>query len=382
MFKLLSIQIPTNRVFGLDLLRAFAILFVVYEHGIPFLAHFIPQTFLDFFQYDGVSLFFVLSGFLIGGILIRSLDYGEGVTQALFRFWTRRWFRTIPNYLLIILILIIPNILMGTPLPSGVLQCVFFVQNLITPHPEFFPEAWSLSIEEWFYLTIAPGVFFLVYWGLPKKKAVLSFLIVLLLFSITFRYYRYLHMPVMNIEDWHIYFRKQVLTRMDSLMFGVLGAWLKYYIPHLWSQWSKPGLILGMLFIFIHKMSFYLQPTLGFDLNAWYCVWSFSFDSLGVLMLLPFLSSWNALNLKTLSHSITLISLVSYSMYLINLSVVQSLVLRQFYKVIPFLQNHSVGIALSFALYLSFTLIGSILIYKYFEVPTTALRERFFKKKS
>ncbi len=46
----------------------------------------------------GVELFFVLSGFLIGSILIRDFDAGPVTGAKLKRFSSRRWLRTLPNY--------------------------------------------------------------------------------------------------------------------------------------------------------------------------------------------------------------------------------------------------------------------------------------------
>ena len=140
----------------LDLCRALAILLVMLSHGRVFLRSAMPWA--EYFRFGGflgVELFFVLSGFLIGGILIRLSR--QGGTHWLGGFYARRWFRTLPNYYLFVLI----NILLvwwGTR--PGELDEVWkylvFIQNLFGPHPLFFPEAWSLAVEEVFYLFI-PG---------------------------------------------------------------------------------------------------------------------------------------------------------------------------------------------------------------------------------
>ena len=70
MIKLFKIEIDSNRIFGLDILRAFAILFVIHMHA----ANYVPasvKSIYTIFSLDGVSIFFVLSGFLIGKILIQ-----------------------------------------------------------------------------------------------------------------------------------------------------------------------------------------------------------------------------------------------------------------------------------------------------------------------
>lgn len=62
-----------NRVFGLDLLRFVAIFMVLLGHSL-ILAPKALKPFVYKFLFDGVAIFFVLSGFLIGGILIKQLN--------------------------------------------------------------------------------------------------------------------------------------------------------------------------------------------------------------------------------------------------------------------------------------------------------------------
>src|SRR5262245_44482110 len=142
----------TSRVFGLDFTRALAISLVLFTHASFFLAPLKPN-FEPLFMvgYLGVDLFFALSGFLIGGILIDSATPGVGWVG---RFWVRRWLRTLPNYYLFMLINIAIFVWVEGQWPPA-LSYVFFVQNLAWSHPRFFPEAWSLALEEVFYL-LAP----------------------------------------------------------------------------------------------------------------------------------------------------------------------------------------------------------------------------------
>ena len=95
-----------SRVFGLDILRALAILLVVTGHSYYFLPASFKNNVLSVFP-DGVAIFFVLSGYLIGGILIRTLERDGAGFGNLLNFWVRRWMRTLPLYFLILLILCI-----------------------------------------------------------------------------------------------------------------------------------------------------------------------------------------------------------------------------------------------------------------------------------
>jgi len=83
------------RVFGLDLVRAVAVLAVLFAHGCDLLgpAFSAPRT-AQAFAVGGVELFFVLSGVLIGGIII---DGVRRDVRWVANFWTRRWLRTLPN---------------------------------------------------------------------------------------------------------------------------------------------------------------------------------------------------------------------------------------------------------------------------------------------
>lgn len=158
-----------NRIFGLDLLRCIAILLVLLTH---FLESITPNNLTHFYYkylfIDGVSLFFVLSGFLIGTILIKNfLKYGISLTTLL-NFWKRRWFRTLPNYYLVILFVLTFNCFYKNIDISfaDVLRRVTFTQNFYLLDENYykkFPEGWSLAIEEWFYLLIPSCLFIILY---------------------------------------------------------------------------------------------------------------------------------------------------------------------------------------------------------------------------
>ena len=141
-----------RRIFGLDAMRAAAILMVLVSHTWPSEK---ATNWGYVFGVLGVEMFFILSGFLIGGILLRLANTGRLQTwHDLVRFWRRRWYRTLPNYYLFLFLQMAWRAwVLGYP---GVLsldwQYIVFAQNLTDGPSFFFPETWSLSIEEWFYL--------------------------------------------------------------------------------------------------------------------------------------------------------------------------------------------------------------------------------------
>ncbi len=135
---------------GLDLVRAGAILAVLVSHttlwwwadgeAVNVRAAFIGRA--------GVETFFSLSGFLIGGILLRQGEAGFGFA-ALGRFWTRRWMRTLPAYW--VLLLFLNWWFARSDWPSFVFLQNFRPRELWTP---LTPHTWSLVLEEWFYLFV------------------------------------------------------------------------------------------------------------------------------------------------------------------------------------------------------------------------------------
>ena len=159
-----------NRVFGLDLMRSLAIIFVVMGHG--FMLEKINTNFPWIKLINGVELFFVLSGFLIGGILLKLFEKNEHFNlKTIGGFWIRRWFRTLPNYYLILLlnIVIVYFGIIKEDFSQFNWKFFFFLQNFTKPFTGFFWESWSLSIEEWFYL-LFPIILVSIYLLLKMSK--------------------------------------------------------------------------------------------------------------------------------------------------------------------------------------------------------------------
>ena len=94
-----------SRIFGLDILRTIAVLLVLIAHTIPFISKSdLINTISLFSAINGVEIFFVISCFLIGTILIK-IHNQDLITSihSVKMFWVRRWFRTLPNYYLMLI---------------------------------------------------------------------------------------------------------------------------------------------------------------------------------------------------------------------------------------------------------------------------------------
>lgn len=361
----------SHRVFGLDLLRAIAILTVVYGHArvyVPIVDRPLYDQWL-LIPIDGVSIFFVLSGFLIGGILLRRLDGSAFKFTDLWLFWLRRWFRTIPNYLLVLSLLLAYRIFILNDLWDFSPWYYLFSQNLFSPHPAFFPEAWSLSVEEWFYLLFPLVIYGALRW-MPHKNAVfLGTVLAFTIIPLLLRIWKYEYASYSGTFDEE--FRKIVILRLDSLMLGIIAAYVKMQHPKIWRQMAQPGLYLGLLTLLL----LYWNPG---NWRHFYRPLDFNIEGLATLLFLPFLAEWKKQSRAWIALPILFISLTSYSLYLLHLSVVQA-------HIIPILGaklevnlfSTETGSWLLYSFYWLICLGLSALQYRFFEKPILKLRERF-----
>jgi peptidoglycan/LPS O-acetylase OafA/YrhL len=97
----------------------------------------------------GVDLFFVLSGFLISGLLFR--EYIERGKIDLKRFWIRRSLKIYPPFYALLLATAIYSLVKFHHVTSAILGDVFFVQNYL---PHVWDHGWTLAVEEHFYLVL------------------------------------------------------------------------------------------------------------------------------------------------------------------------------------------------------------------------------------
>ena len=364
-YKLFYIYLGVRRIFGLDLLRACAILFVLVEHGDRFVSK--PfKVYSSLLSFDGVSVFFVLSGFLIGGILIKTLDRKPATRSVLFDFWIKRWLRTVPPYILTLVVVMLLDSFSAEFKLTYYKLYPFFLQNLAWEHPYVFMEAWSLSVEEWFYLLIPPAVFLLIRLGLGSSKSLLVTAASVLILSTAYRYYKYAYMPPMNELAWDQDYRKVVVMRLDSIMYGVIAAYLKFYIGSWWPKYRTSLLVVGLALFALTRLPFNYAAVYG-------CVWYFSLCSLSVMLMLPFMSTWETAA-GFVPRLLTRISLISYSLYLLNFSIVGK---RIVYPLLLHLNLTETNTPLGYACFWMFTLFLAILMYNYFEIPVMNLRSRF-----
>jgi len=307
-----------DRIDGLDVLRSFAILFVLFghmsEHSIP------PawmKTCFGHWGSLGVELFFVLSGYLIGGIIIRAIRAGEFRTSRdLFHFWLRRWLRTLPLYYVFLGLYLFFN-RRGPFSPLHSPQYFVFMQNFIAPTPPFFELSWSLTIEEWFYLLFPIGFLALARVSTSSRRALLLAVLAFLLVPLGLKldYALPIHGP-----DLFTAIRVPVLYRLDSLMYGVAIAALQQFRPGAWPlaiRLFPVGLTLFGLVLFC-----FVSELPAIDASKTRLALLFPVISAVCALMLPGMSSLSLARVPPLRRFFGFTSKISYSLYLGHILVI------------------------------------------------------------
>lgn len=369
-----------GRIPELDGLRGLAILLVIICHYVANAEHaalgYWPHHILSALTagWSGVDLFFVLSGFLIGGLLLDARD-----SPRFFRaFYLRRVLRILPVYYLwiAIYVLLIAGALWVIPgryaiAPRDLLQVpvqLFFLQNMQFGMPTFtwiwFVVTWSLAVEEQFYLVAPPLIRFVPLRRLVFALAATICLAPLLRFLV-FRYW----LPGTTAAAF--------LTpcRADGLAWGILlaaawrqkwfGAWLKTHASVL--QGTVLGLLAGVcaLLWWLSHPSNRVTVTIGYS-------WLAIFYSGLMVLVLSQTGGWVAgvMRWKWLRK----LGTVSYCVYIIH-DAFNQLAHRILLHSEPEIYNlQGVGVTL---LALALTLGVASVSWRYFEKPLIQRGHRY-----
>lgn len=356
----MSVNVSRNQ--WLDLCRAIAVTLVVLSHGFELFHKESLVPFQTLFGVMGVEIFFCLSGFLIGSIFIGVIRDFDGSPRTLLNFMGRRWMRTLPNYYFYLAINL--WMLWGGWLAVkqvDVAQYFVFAQNLLSPHPTFFPEAWSLAVEEVFYLLLPTT--FLVAWALMRRPmaALVAALLALFCMSMALRY----NVAVTDLP-WDGNIRKIALLRLDSLMWGVMLAVVHWHLAA-----HQPRRLRAMGWI---MLCFLPLPLFGFTTGIpgmsefVFRFLMLTFASIGIC---GALSLGMGMRLPRPVAAVTSrLSKWSYSMYLANMPL--------YYFALHYLefgQSFAYRFAEFFS-YVALVVVASIVTYTLIEKPFLALRDR------
>jgi peptidoglycan/LPS O-acetylase OafA/YrhL/lysophospholipase L1-like esterase len=200
-----------KRSASLDFLRGAAAFAVAIPHYLTANAPF--QPFAEAFAIAGVEIFFVLSGFVLAPQIV------DWVVDKPWRnlgvFLIRRWMRTIPPY---VVALVVIAVLTGNLMTADFVRYLLYVENLFSSanHVDFYPVAWSLAVEEWFYLLFAPALFLVArLLGRGDRRLELIFAILIIVVVGAARL-------SVSPHDWDLNVRRVTLFRIDSIVWGFL----------------------------------------------------------------------------------------------------------------------------------------------------------------
>ena len=363
----------TARIFGLDLMRAAAILMVLFGHCLwiyPARQDVLYQS-LQLFGFLGVELFFVLSGFLIGNILFKLFTKEAFTTKSALYFLKRRWFRTLPNYFLILVVNVIIAFFIGYKIPE-MWRYFFFLQNFNTPMLPFFTESWSLSIEEFAYIALPLVLVFLsLFLKKGKSNIYLLAVISLILASILAKINYSFSTTNTTIDQWNIALKSVVVYRLDSIYIGVFASWLYCNYQELWAKLKYVSSLFGLLIFFF---LFFGLPIFGLLIELKSLFWNVIYlplTSIAVAFFLPYLSLWQT-ETSFIQKPIEYISKISYSIYLIHYSLILYL-MKSYFDTNLFSKTERL---LFTAIYLIIVFLLSALLYRYYEKPMTNLRDK------
>lgn len=364
------------KLYGLDHLRALAILLVLIFHYQLWFPH---PTWTSWFMqlgWTGVDLFFVLSGFLISSQLFSQIKKGNQISIK--EFYVKRFFRIIPIYFFVVAIyFLFPFFREKEALPP-LWRFLTFTQNFGTDTSKFgtFSHVWSLCVEEHFYLFLPFILIFLQRKSLFAKSYWI--LIALFLFGFAIRLLLWdTYLAPYGIAGlpkgyWVKIMYAPTYNRLDGLLVGVAVASLYQFLPNVWKKISRFGnhlIITGVLLMVLAYFSCttpftFSTSIFGFPIIAI----AYGFMVTGAISPVSILYKWQ-------SNTTTFIATLSYGIYLTHKSIIH-VVQETFSK-----WGIEVSGNIMFLISIVICLLGAWLLHLTIEKPFMKIRDRILRRK-
>ena len=324
--------------YSLDLFRGFCGYGVAICHLNAFVY---GNQFMEYLSLIFVEFFFVLSGFVLYPQLLKVVDNKKN----LLIFYKRRWIRTLPLYLII---LILVSILTKQFFSEDFFKYFFLIQKFFPDfiYSDYYSVAWSLSIEEFFYLLFPLILIF------TKQKNFLKLSLFLIIFLIVIKFF--------IVDNFNAnYYRTGTLLRFDAILFGFV---LSHY-KNVLLQYKNLIFFLIILFIsiyFSNYENFINNKTIPQNRFLFILLMQF----LSGLSLFSFLLFEPFIKNNTLRRLITLLSQQTYSIYLFHIILIY------------IIKNFDYPVVFVMPIYIILLFLISTLIYNYFEKPLLKLRPK------
>lgn len=297
---------------GLDLLRALAIILVVIYHagimGFP-----LPGR-VHRWGWIGVDLFFVLSGYLIGGQLLAPLARGQRI--GLRRFFVRRALRIMPAYFVILAIyFLLPSWREYPDMAQPLWKFLFSIQNIALHGGTAFSHAWSLAVEDQFYLMLP----FIVIFANSSRRAAWIIPCTIFFGGIalrTFLAYRNLTESGIWFRGYQAWIYYPTWTRLDPLVLGVALASIERFRPEWWKRLTPLAIWLWLPALAVIAYALWLGE--GEHLTVTAAVWQFPLIALGMSGLLICAVSPQVFLQRLTVPGAAFIASIAYSAYLVQ----------------------------------------------------------------
>lgn len=229
---------------GLDTLRAAAILLVFMNHYYGFVSDNPTFGVFSILGWSGVDLFFVLSGYLIGDQILSGIAQGRRLSLP--AFYKRRLLRTLPDYWVVLALFFAFPVFMGGKAPPPLWRFLTFTQNFLLTPGTAFSHAWSLCVEEQFYLVLPLLCLLFARAGRPRAAAWIAFGVMLAI-GIAARWYYWLHYGLVAADGSYsrapyyarVYYG--TISRFDEFLPGVAIAFTKNFHPAAWKRITARG---------------------------------------------------------------------------------------------------------------------------------------------
>lgn len=294
-----------NRIPELDGVRGIAVLLVFFVHIIP---QYVPTGGL------GVDVFFVLSGYLITNILLNELDRTGHINYK--AFYVRRALRLIPALIAVLIFATVYAVTRGhswASVASTAALVLGYAANWPLAYDRFdllgiVPHAWSLAVEEHFYL-LWPA---LLAW-LHRKYSALTIARIIIALVVAVAVWRAFLLLSGSTEN-RCYFGTD--TRIDGPLVGSLAAMLartSFQITKPVAIGAAAILTFGLFRSNAHGASYFLGFGLAFSLSV----------SIAMLWLLQYRDTWIHRALR--SRVLTFTGQISYSLYLWHFALILAL---------------------------------------------------------